>query len=201
MPNQQIRIPNFKAASDKVRKLFGRTLPLLIGSEAEKHFKESFRKQGFTDGSLKAWPARKLAGTKKKYSSGILIASGNLKRSIRVIQNRDGIVWISAGNQHVPYARIHNEGGTISKTVTIREHKRQITKKMKVGSSSLKTKKSTSRKRKVTTGYATVHQHKRKMNLTIPQRQFMGESRMLNAEIDRIIQREILSLEHEIFKS
>ena len=65
--------------------------------------------------------------------------SGRLKKSIRRIRVTQNSVTIGTD---VPYAQIHNEGGTIKKTVSVKSHRR-------------------------------------KMNTTIPQRQFIGESAQL----------------------
>ncbi|HRY33411.1 MAG TPA: phage virion morphogenesis protein [Bacteroidales bacterium] len=202
MPVTSIRIPNFDKASKEVRKLYARVLPIKIASEAEQHFKNSFRNQGFTDSQLKPWKRTK-SGKRSTFnrSVGVLIQSGNLKRSIRTVQKRDGVIVITAGNQHVPYAKIHNEGGRITRTVTVRQHKRRIVTTSRIRSTSLATRRTTARKQRVVTGFCTVRSHARKMNTAIPKRQFMGESRMLNDTINRVIIREINALERDLFNS
>jgi phage gpG-like protein len=88
------------------------------------------------------------------------------------VKRSEGIVHIAAGDQHVPYAKIHNEG--FNGTQTVKSFRRRTKK-----------------------GSAVVRSHSRRM--VMPQRQFMGDSQMLNANIDRIIIREISALERQLF--
>jgi phage gpG-like protein len=81
------------------------------------------------------------------------VSSGRLRRSLRK-QVRGNIIFISTD---VPYAEIHNEGGTIQATANVPQHSR-------------KTKK----------GKSQVKAHTRRINIKMPRRQFMGESAFLN---------------------
>lgn len=58
----------------------------------------------------KAYDGRPWRRTKKSTGS-TLVESGNLMNSIRPSEISEKQVVISAGNEHVPYARVHNEGG------------------------------------------------------------------------------------------
>jgi len=199
MQNQP-HTPNFHKASQLVRQLYDRVLPVKIASEAEKWFKDSFRNQGFTDQGLQPWRDTK-SGKKNRFgkpSMGILIGTGKLKRSIRTAQAAGGIVEITAGNQFVPYAQIHNEGGKAIGKVTVPGYRRKVSTVMRVSSSSLKTRKTTSRRRRVTTGTTTVKSYTKDMS-KFPRRQYMGNSRMLNEKIGRIIGNEISALERQLF--
>ena len=182
------------------RQLHERVLPVKIAATAEKWFKDSFRNQGFTDWGLQPWRGT-LKGKKNRFdapSMGILIGTGRLKNSIRIAQASGGMVEIVAGNQYVPYARLHNEGGRGIGKVTVGSHKRKVVRSMKVSSTSLKTRKTTTRRRGVVMDYTTVKAHTRDLS-KYPQRQFMGNSRMLNEQIDRIIVGEISALERQLF--
>jgi phage gpG-like protein len=170
-----IKVPDFKRAVRLVNVLYSRTLPMRIAAEAELFFKESFRSQGFIDKMLRPWKVTKKG--KKSYlghSSGILIGSGALMRSIRTVKQSEGIVHISAGNEHVPYAQIHNEG--FDGTEGVKAHQRKTRK-----------------------GSVSVRAFTRHM--VMPQRQFMGDSSMLSDNIDKIIIREITALERNLFNS
>ena len=68
----------------------------------------------------------------------------------------------------VPYAQIHNEGGSIKKTVPVRQHERKISR-----------------------GRAKVKAHSRNMNLKVPKRQFIGNSAILRRRIERLIEKDI----------
>ena len=167
------KLPDFKRAVKAVNILYSRTLPVKIAAEAELFFTDSFRAQGFTDKMLRPWkPTKKGKKSTLGHSAGILIRSGALKRSVRTVKQREGIVHIAAGDQHVPYAKIHNEG--FNGIEAVKSFRRRSHK-----------------------GGTTVRSHSRHMNM--PQRQFMGESQMLNTNIDRIIVREISALERQLF--
>ena len=130
-------------------------IPDLVAETATEYFKERFNEKSF-DG--KPWAPLK----KGKKSGSLLVESGNLVNSIRpAYVGRDKVI-ISAGNDKVPYAQVHNEGFTGS--VMIPAHKR------------------TSRKG----NEFTVGEHTIKQN--IPQRQFMGKTDELAEKIhDRIV--------------
>lgn len=149
---------------EEYRKL-KRQLPTLVGGTAVNFFKRSFRRQGFVDERYKKWRQRS-ARDRQKSRRAILVKTGRLKRSIRITQKT--ATSVSVGS-NVSYAEIHNEGGKITETVTVRSHKR--------------------RKRKG--GFSTVKKHKRTMNTTIPQRQFAGNSKFLNKRIQRTVTRKL----------
>lgn len=196
----QLHTPNFHVASNQVRRLHDRVLPIKIAAEAEKWFKDSFRNQGFSDWGLQPWRGTK-SGKKNRFgmkSMGILIASGKLKNSIRTTHASAGIIEITAGNQFVPYAQIHNEGGSGIGKITVKSYRRKVSRTASISSTSMKTKKTTSRRRKITTGVTVVKSHVRDMS-KFPKRQFMGDSQKLNERIERIIISEIDSMERQLF--
>ena len=150
-----------KSITDQLRdfRAVTRDLPLFIGTEAVRFFKDTFNKQGWTgDSGIKKWKAR---NPKAKRNKGrkILTNTGALKRSIRITQKTATSVTVGT---NLPYAQIHNEGGTIKKDVTVKRHSRRM-------------KKAFGKKLKQMV-LAQVKEHMRKMNLTIPQRQFIGKS-------------------------
>jgi phage gpG-like protein len=117
-------------------------VPDIVAETATEYFKESFTLKEF---DKNPWDKAK----KAKTTGSLLVESGNLVNSIRpAVVTRERVV-ISAGNDKVQYAQIHNEGFTGS--VAIPAHTR-------------KTKK----------GFADVKAHTKNQN--IPQREFMGES-------------------------
>lgn len=88
-------------------------VPREVAEKARAFFLMSFIKQGFTDYSFMAWPKHNSDATNK-----LLQQSLALKNSIEI----DGKptmsrIAISAG-KGVPYAAIHNAGGTINVRVT-----------------------------------------------------------------------------------
>lgn len=107
------------------------------------HYKGSFKKQGYADGVSK-WQSRK---NNRDEGRAILIESGDLRRSIKAKVSGSRSIIISSD---VEYAKIHNEGGNIRGTQTVKEHRR------KRGSNS-----------------STVKSHSRRVNIIMPKRQFM----------------------------
>jgi phage gpG-like protein len=136
-----------------------RKFPNMAGIEAVKFSKRRFVDKNWVDETAKAWDARK-----RKAPGSLMVGkgSGRLKRSIRKISVTQNSLTIGTD---VPYAQIHNEGGTIKKTVTVKSHSRN-----RNGSS------------------ATVESHERKMNTIMPKRQFIGESAQLMHKIEDLIE-------------
>lgn len=81
-----------------------RKFVIVMGVEATNHFTKSFANQGFTDETLSKWPRRK---SLRDIGRGILIKTGNLRRSIRVISRTFRSVTIGSD---LPYAQTHNDG-------------------------------------------------------------------------------------------
>jgi phage gpG-like protein len=143
---------------DDLNRAIAAELPDTAKRHAVAHFNNSFREQGFTDRALVKWPAR---SGNKDTGRALLIKSGRLRRSI---QGRTEPGRVIIESLDVPYAEIHNKGGRVSLTQRVKEH---------------------SRRRKGNTH--TVSAHSRRMNYTMPQRQFMGESYVLYSRIEKEI--------------
>jgi phage gpG-like protein len=142
-------------------------------------FKSRFRAQGWLDNSFKPWPKRKRVD-KKRPGRAILMDRGKLRNSIRANVNGDTIIF----GTDVPYAKVHNEGGTI--TIGARNqiiaHKRYRRGKHKGKVLFSKNNKDASFAKKVSIKTRTIK---------MPQRQFMGESAHLNKVINRKIESEL----------
>ena len=83
------------------------TLPTKLANEAKNHFLKSFRDGGFTDRNLSKWKPRK-ANAKNNIGRGILVKTGNLRRSIKVRYVSFDKVII--GSYGLDYAATHNYG-------------------------------------------------------------------------------------------
>ena len=84
-----------------------------IKVEAADEFDKNFNDQAFFNDK---WARRKYNDDK---SRGLLVQSGTLRRSITAkITDRDSVLFQTA----VPYARIHNEGGTITVTSRMKKY-------------------------------------------------------------------------------
>lgn len=133
----------------------------IVAETATEYFKGRFRDKEF-DGN--PWAPAKAP----RRSGSLLIDSGNLLNSIRpAYTGRDKVV-ISAGNDKVDYAGVHNEGYT--GPVVVSSHVRRTRKY----------------------GDVNVKEHTRQAN--IPQRQFMGESDELAGEMHKRLEGYINSL-------
>lgn len=149
-------------------------LPDALATTAQNFFKDSFRRQGWRDKSLKKWASRKKADSGR----AILVRRGHLRNSIRKILAR----WerIEVGTT-LPYALVHNEG--FSGTVSVKQHTRRRLAQVREKYTT-KAGKSRTRMVKQETGRHTVKAHSRKVN--IPQRQYIGDSEALNQKIDKV---------------
>lgn len=154
--------------------------PVIIAETATEYFKGRFTEKEF-DGN--PWEP-----TKREVRRGsLMVRSGALAASVRPSFVSTDQVRISAGGDKVPYARIHNEGGTINHPggtawTMVPEAK---------GSKVLKPVWVTNKKAQETgKKYPRTPPHA----ITIPQRQFMGDSRELNDMILRNLNKLIQDL-------
>ncbi|QTV06043.1 phage virion morphogenesis protein [Faecalibacter bovis] len=143
----------------RLRQLHKR-FPELAAIEAVNFSKERFVAKNWLDRSPNRWQPR------KKESRGSLMAkTGRLKRSVRKLKTTRNSVTIGTD---VPYAQIHNEGGSINNRVNVQAHSR------------------------VRKGRAErVKAHTRQMNIRMPKRQFIGESAILLRRIERMLDKQI----------
>lgn len=153
------KVPDFK----KMSEAFFRELAPKVAQEARAFFMMSFIKQGFTNNSFIAWPKRRDTETHK-----LLNRSMALKNSIKITSQTASRIEIEAG-RGIPYADIHNNGGTI--TV-------QVTEKMR---------KFFWYKFKKTNDIKWKHMalsKKETWRIEMPKRQYIGNSEVLNKQIE-----------------
>jgi phage gpG-like protein len=143
---------------------FKQRLPNLVGGTAVRYFKESFRRQGWAGDSFTNWKPRKPSAKRDK-GRALLIDSGRLRRGIRISASSFGFVQVS---NDVPYAAVHNDG--FKGTVNVPAHTRRSPARGK------------GKAKKKSSGTHKVRAYK--MNMNIPQRKFMGNSKGLNKSID-----------------
>ena len=111
---------NFLDSMKKQQKKFQQNLKRarnMAGNMAVRHFKESFRNEGFTDTALEKWTEvqRRIPGTLAYETAtgaartrGILRGKGIMVNSIKVLQSSEYKVVIGVAG--VPYAPYHNDG-------------------------------------------------------------------------------------------
>lgn len=80
----------------------------LAAATGVSYFKGSFRRKGFAG---KAWQPAKAARSGKRRGGSLMVRRAALLNSVRAAEvAQDRVVW-AAGNDKVPYAQVHNEGG------------------------------------------------------------------------------------------
>ena len=157
-------------------------LPRMVGTEAVNFSKERFLQQNWYDTAPIPWPLRRhlRRGGKKRQQGAVLVDSGRLKRSIRIVSVSGTAVIIGTD---VTYAQMHNYGFKGKETVKayrqrVKAHRRKITVKTKKGGT----------KKKVVQVKAhtrTIAAHQREVDM--PRRRFLGESAELNRRIEKLI--------------
>jgi len=86
-----------------------RAMPRIIGNEAVNFYLDKFEQQGWQgNNGLQKWRQRQRE-TKKSQGKPVLVASGALRRSIRITSIMTNAVHIGT---NMPYARVHNDGGS-----------------------------------------------------------------------------------------
>ena len=127
----------------------------IVADTATEYYKERFKEKAFAGNP---WAPAKVP----RRNGSLLVNSGHLLNSIRPAYiGRDKVI-ISAGNDNINYAQVHNEGFTGS--VVVPAHVRRTRKY----------------------GDVNVKEHTRQTN--IPQRQFMGESDELANQIHGLLE-------------
>ncbi|MEY4904607.1 MAG: hypothetical protein RLZZ292_2422 [Bacteroidota bacterium] len=173
---------------------FRHKVPTIIGTEAVKFAKSNFVAQGFQNQTVSRWDKRaKETDKNKKQTRAILVKTGRLKQSIRITRTTSDSVTIGS---EVPYAQIHNEGGTITATANIRQHRRRVSSRDRYQARQGKTGKRSSRVHfdKSASGISFVSAHTRNINTKLPQRKYIGPSATLNKHIQNAIAANMLKI-------
>ena len=154
---------NFQQFTDKTLKD--------IEVKATELFDRNFEQGGFFGSK---WKERK---NNSDPGRGILIGpgSGRLRKGIHTSKRSNNtITW----QFDVPYAKIHNEGGTIKATQNVRPFSRTVKGKVQ-----------------------KVKSFSRTVNIKMPQRQFIGDHPQLREAIETIVDRNIKKFNDEILKN
>ena len=143
-------------------------------------FKTNFVNQGFTDSTLQKWPSRK--GGARNKGRATLIDRGILKRSIRIKSST--ITGATIGiDPAIKYAEIHNFGGTIPLTPKMRRFFWAMFYKFGGGN-----------KRTANNEQALFWRNlalSKNSEITIPKRQFIGDSRTLDKKVFAYVTQEL----------
>lgn len=189
--------------TEQVEREVNDRLPRKVGLIAVQHFRQNFRDSGFHDGGLRPWKKsqRELRGgmgASARYKT-LTSARNHLMSST---QAHIGRGEVSIENP-VPYAVIHNEGGTIVSNPTITPKMRRYAwamvyklsgrKRSRKGNRAGGSKEAIPEEAKKWMALALTKKTKLKIRAKIPKRQFIGESRELvekvNKEVNDSIQR------------
>lgn len=80
-------------------------------------FIDSFQNQGFTNASFEPWQKR---NNDTRPGGALLVKSSNLRNSLKVMDRSSAVILFGSNS---PYAKIHNEGGTINLTLSKKARK------------------------------------------------------------------------------
>ena len=161
-----------------------RKMPIIVGAMAQSHYKNNFRKGGFVNNGLNQWkPAKRLSsGSKSAAANRPTLMSGHdhLMNSIQYVPG-DAKVKIT---DNVDYASIHNEGGTINSNPTVTPKMRKFAWAQYYAAGGGKKEAvmpndDAERWKRL----ALTKKKKLKIKVTMPKRQFIGESAELNKKI------------------
>lgn len=180
-----------KSQRKEIDLLMRRQLPVKIGRMAKDHFQENFRKGGFVNNGLQQWPKskRQLSGTSSAAAQyGPLLSGRNHLFSSMKYTPSDYRVKVA---NEVPYAAIHNEGGTVNPTVTP-EMRRFAWAMFYKASGKKKGKRGPMLSNPDAERWkALALTKKSKLTVKIPKRQFLGESAELRKSINDKIEKEL----------
>jgi len=169
-----------------------RSLPGRAATVAVNFSKDRFRQQAWVDSNTEPWTKRKSAGWGKRERRGraILVDSGRLRRSIRVVTVAENYAVIGS---HEPYAKVHNDGfrGTVSQAVRAHSYSRYGKQKQGTGVYSIKTKRESMKTVRAKTGDVQVKAYTRTIHQRIPRRRFIGPSAIMDRQLQRMMTAEI----------
>lgn len=148
-----------------------KVMPRRAATLAVNFSKQRFSQSAWVDNSTEPWKKRSQktwrTESRKRQGRAILVDSGHLRRSIRVIYVNDERAVIGTS---LPYAQVHNDGFRGKVAQRVRKHVR----KLKRGKE------------------ASVNGYSRTINQNTPRRRFIGVSAILNKQIERMMTAELL---------
>lgn len=182
--------------------LMRRKLPVIVGRMAKDHYQDNFRKGGFVNNGLQKWPVTKRQRSGSSSASatyGPLLSKRN--HLFSSVKYAPGDYRVKVSNE-VPYAAIHNEGGTINTHPTVTPEMRKMAWARAYAIAGIKVKGKKKKKlpkelpAEARKWKALALTKKTKLNIkaTIPQRRFLGESAELSKRINDRTEEEITKI-------
>lgn len=162
---------------EKLRRVFKKNrdkMVRIMATVALDHFNDSFQNQGFTDKSLKKWKPRKPITRQTAQTGNILVDSANLQNSLTITKQQWPRAEVKAVG--IPYAGIHNEGGTVRIPITPAMRGKFWRLYRDTGMPQYKWMATTKKSEFV---------------VEIPQRQFMGDSEVMKQKMTETIREEL----------
>ena len=181
----QNEVPQFSVMATEMKREAAR----IAANEAQKFFKNSFVKGGFTDSAFHHWTGRisPLGGKK------ILYNQATLMHSIQPTEQTEQRIVITSDT---PYSEIHNSGGTI--TVTPQMKKFFWAKYYELAGNVKKTKSGKTSQSAANRKLSAKAEYCKNMALMkvgskikIPKRQFMGDSPTLMRQLEQYMKKYI----------
>jgi len=173
-------------APKQVERAMRDEIPRKAAIIAKKHFRQNFRDGGFTDDGLHAWKKTRRQEAGSPYKP-LTSERNHLMNSVDAVPAPGQVTVVNP----VPYARIHNEGGTIhtNPTVTPKMRKMAWAKAYSIAGVSKGDKLPKDLPEEARKWRALALTRKEKLNIKIkmPRRQFIGDSKELRIKINQIV--------------
>lgn len=167
-----------KQKAQEVKKYAELEFPTEAGNTALRFIDGNFRAQGWQGQTFQGWKANKRKGR-------ILVHKGHL-RNASYYTTAPGVATIKNTR---PYAKIHNEGGSINKTVTVHSFiKKAHSRKKATGRGSIRVKSH------------AVKSHSRKMVRNVEQRQFAPTASSPSPVLNNAVERGVVRKFKQIFQ-
>lgn len=173
-------------------------IPRKAAVVAKNHFMHNFDESGFVDGGLRPWKKtrRQEAGDPRK---PLTSNRNHLMNSIDVVGAPGQVTVVNP----VPYARIHNEGGTIHPhpTITPKMRKMAWAKAYSIAGVNKggKLPKDLPEEARKWRALALTKKEKLNIKIKMPRRQFIGDSKELRVKINQIIINKLKEISNGIY--
>lgn len=173
-------------APKQVERAMRDEIPRKAAIIAKNHFRQNFRDGGFTDDGLHAWKKTRRQEAGSPYKP-LTSERNHLMNSVDAVPAPGQVTVVNP----VPYARIHNEGGTIHTNPTVTPKMRGMAWARCYSIAGVRKGEKLPKELPEEAGKwrALALTKKEKLNITahIPQRRFIGESRELREKINKAI--------------
>lgn len=173
-------------APKQVERAMRDEIPRKAAIIAKNHFRQNFRDGGFTDDGLHAWKKTRRQEAGSPYKP-LTSERNHLMNSVDAVPAPGQVTVVNP----VPYARIHNEGGTIhtNPTVTPKMRKMAWAKAYSIAGVSKgdKLPKDLPEEARKWRALALTRNEKLNIKIKMPRRQFIGDSKELRIKINQIV--------------